>query len=206
MGNTKIFSKKHNVLVTSIGLKISLILVISFIGNSNATVAYATNQKPETSIENKSPKQLNDPTMPKIAPPIEEPSDLKATKPIVEEKPTTPNPVIQAGKLKLSIILIRNNDKTAVINEQTVREKDKISGYEVAKIERNKVILKNPKTKQEHKKSKKPTLPGEPEKPEPIEPDTFTELKLPTVTIKSFFASPSTISSQPSAEKLPSKK
>ncbi len=168
-------------------VKISLILLAWLIVHSHMTLAYAAIQ---TSADKQSSRQLNDPTMPKVAPPIEESTDLKAAKPIIEEKLTINpvlNPVINPGKLKLSIILIRNDDKTAVINEQIVREKDKISGYEVTAIKHNKVILKNPRAKIEPKKPKKPTIPGmpeKPEKPEKPEPDTFTELKLPSVIIK----------------------
>jgi len=168
-------------------VKISLILLAWLIVHSHMTLAYAASQP---SVDKQSSKQLNDPTMPKVAPPIEETADLKAAKPIIEEKSTinpVVNPIMNPGKLKLSIILIRTDDKTAVINEQIVREKDKISGYEVTAIKHNKVILKNPRAKIEPKKPKKPTIPGmpeKPEKPEKPEPDTFTELKLPSVIIK----------------------
>lgn len=165
--------------------KIGLILILILVANPKATLAYAANQHTSqnqvaTTIDKKS-KQLNDPTMPKVAP-IEETADLKTKKSVHEDNLKTINP----SKLKLSMIIIKYDDKSAVINEKTVREKDIISGYEITRIENNKVILKNPKNKEDHKKNK---LHGstDPEKPEPVEPDTFTELKLPSVVIKSFF-------------------
>lgn len=119
-------------------------------------------------------KPLNDPTMPKIT--------NEGTAPIVEEKnPTTTQTT--SGKLKLSMIIIKDKDKTAVINDQMVREKDKVFGYEVTKIERNKVTLK---------KSKAPLSTSSMSSISSKELDTFTELKLPSITVKSFLVSPKT--------------
>lgn len=177
--------------------KIGLILIWILIANPKATLAYATNQHTNqssvaTTIDKKS-RQLNDPTMPKVAP-VEETTDLKTKQSVKDENLKTINP----SKLKLSMIIIKHDDRSAVINEKTVREKDLIAGYEITKIESNKVILKNPKNKEDHKKSK---LHGstDPEKPEPLEPDTFTELKLPSITIKSFFADATSNSNSPSS-------
>lgn len=173
--------------------KIGLVLICILIANPKATLAYAANQSPVATTIDKKSRQLNDPTMPKVAP-IEETTNLKTKQTVNEDNLKTINP----SKLKLSMIIIKHNDKSAVINEKTVREKDIISGYEITKIEGNKVILKNPKNKENQKKNK---LHGstDPEKPEPLEPDTFTELKLPSITIKSFFVGAASNSNRPSS-------
>ncbi len=158
----------------SSGLKISL-LAIYILTINIANSAYAVNKQTDLANDKSSYKNLNDPTRPKITISTEESADLKDPNTTV----TTKSSVTNSEKLKLSMIIIKKNDRSAVINDTIVREKDQISGYEITKIESNKVILKNPKNKAANQKTpQEPKLPGT---------DSFTELKLPAVIIKSFF-------------------
>ena len=74
--------------------------------------------------------------------------------------------------LQLTMIVVSNEDKTALINEQTVREQDVIGNYKVIEIAPNKVKLKAINPEQQ--------LSIGPENNQGL----ITELKLPAVTIK----------------------
>ena len=174
-----------------------LLLTGILLGSSNITLAHAVAQKIESILEPTS-IILNDPTMPKVAinlEPINILNNIKNSNKDASQEQSA----INRDKLKLSVITIKNDDKSAVINDKILREKDEILGYKIIKIEYNKVTLKNPKHNDYKTKSKVNFAtekeleersgflkkPGSVEQPDSVEEsDFFTELKLPSITIK----------------------
>lgn len=123
-------------------------IVAIFINFNYLSLAYAKNQ-------------LQDPTMPKN---LNIEVDQKNAKDL--------------GELSLTAILVNANNKTAIINNQVVHEKDEIAKHKILAIEANKVILKKIINKFDNEVTSK--LEAEKD----IAKDKIVEIKLPAMTIK----------------------
>jgi hypothetical protein len=159
-------------------MQITLIILLAVM--LQLQTVYASNQKLELSsaenitenIANQSPDTtqdlmqdaIQDPTMPKVS----------LTNNATDSNADNAANAADDNSLQLSMIKISDNERTAIINEQTVREQDVIGTYQVIKIEPNKVTLKTLKPNKNNRINK-----GIKDNKE-----LFTELRLPTVTIK----------------------
>lgn len=104
-----------------------LILILIY---SIPEICYCSNEKNIITNSNSVAKKFKDPTMPKTFK-----SNLKDNYSDDNDD--------DEKLLKLSIIMIKDLDKTVTINNQILREQDQIDGYKVIKIQPNKVLLQD---------------------------------------------------------------
>ncbi len=102
-----------------------LILILIY---SIPEICFCSNEKNITTNSNYVAKKLKDPTIPKTFK-----SNLKENYSDDNDEET----------LKLSIIMIKDSDKTVTINNRILREQEQIDGYQIIKIEANKVLLQD---------------------------------------------------------------
>lgn len=104
-----------------------LILILIY---SIPEICCCSNEKNILTNSNHVSKKFKDPTMPKTFK-----SNLNNNNDYDDNDEEEP--------LKLSVIMIKDSDKTVTINNQILREQDQIDGYQIIKIEPNKVLLKD---------------------------------------------------------------
>ena len=152
-----------------------LILILIY---SIPEICFSSNEKNILTNSNHVSKKFKDPTMPKTLK-----SNLNNNQFNNNSNDSDYN---EEEPLKLSIIMIKDSDKTVTINNQILREQDQIDGYKIIKIEPNKVLLKDLNTETNDKfysrfkkllsSNKQPTVNNNHEK--------FIELSLPKIIIK----------------------
>jgi hypothetical protein len=140
-------------------------------------ICVCSNEKNISTNSNHISKKFKDPTMPKTFK-----SNLNNNK--FNNNDHDDND--EEEPLKLSIIMIKDSNKTVTINNQILREQDQIDGYQIIKIEPNKVLLQNLNTNTDSKlysnfknllsNNKNPDLNNNQGK--------FIELSLPKIIIK----------------------
>lgn len=176
---------EHNICIINIKcikIKINylniLILILIY---SIPEICVCSNEKKISTNSNYISKKLKDPTMPKTFK-----SNLNNNK--FNNNNTDYYDNDEEEPLKLSIIMIKDSDKTVTINNQILREKDQIDGYQIIKIEPNKVLLQNLNTNNDSKlySSFKNVLSNNKNRINNNQ-EKFIELSLPRITTKEPF-------------------